>query len=117
MEEQEEQEEQETAATATSSAAADGGHAPSRLPPRPAAASAGSAPTAGKRPYVKRRERDFPHVQWDQALAYFAACVRLELQELTAEFVARVRLVLPTKLLDKYDARTHQLALAGCRTS
>lgn len=63
-----------------------------RLPPRPSTTTAPVAPIrAIKKHYLKQRERDFPAVQWDQALAHFAACVRLDLQELNTEFVARVR--------------------------
>ncbi|TYZ62696.1 hypothetical protein PybrP1_010300, partial [[Pythium] brassicae (nom. inval.)] len=80
--------------------AARGASATSGLPPRPTAATAAGASAAAaaatsnssssvRKTHMKRRERDFPDVEWGQALAHFAACVRLELHELNAEFVAR----------------------------
>lgn len=56
----------------------------------PLATTTPTAATA-KKPYTKRRERDFPDVEWDQSIHNFAKCVRLELDELNDAFVANVR--------------------------
>lgn len=53
------------------------------------------APVVTRKPPVKkRRGRDVPGVEWDESLFHFANCVRIELGELNADFVANVRLVM-----------------------
>lgn len=62
-------------------------------PPRkPPLAKTPPAPVPTRKPPVKkRRGRDVPGVEWDESLFHFANCMRIELGELNAEFVANVR--------------------------
>ncbi|GAB9473837.1 Major facilitator superfamily [Globisporangium polare] len=59
-------------------------------PPRkPPLAKTPPAPVPTRKPPVKkRRGRDVPGVEWDESLFHFANCMRIELGELNAEFVA-----------------------------
>lgn len=64
---------------------------PMPAPRKPPLTKAPLAPVPTRKPPVKkRRGRDVPGVEWDESLFHFANCVRIELGELNAEFVANV---------------------------